>query len=707
MNKLSKGIIGITMIALLVFMSACQTTITPNKNKNTIIEQEVKSNNFQTKEEYQTFLKNTVETNSYYGMFNNMLRTPLMVESQVMETTAMAADTKLAAGGSAEYSETNVQIEGIDEGDIIKTDGKYIYTITDKTLFIVKAYPGEDAEIISTIELKNRPSGLFIEGNKLAVFGNVEYNNIYDEAKIRIRNGMTYIQIYDISDKENAELEKTYRFEGNYLESRMIGEEIYLMTNTYPEHRVIHPMPIIMEDDTTLQIEPRDIEYFNINYQNPRLVGIHRIDIDSNGIDESKMVAVEGQPTVYMSRNNIFLAYTEYINEWELRQDILREVMEPEMPEHYKLLIKKIEEVDTDVLSSSEKRQKISELYNEYLYAMEEEKKENIQEEAELKIEEKIKELKYLEYTVINRVNVENNIRTEANGKVPGTLNNQFSMDEYKEVLRVATTTRERWRESAPAEQGDVVSERMIMPRWNSETKNNVYTLDEDLDILGNIEGLAEGERIFSTRFIQDKLYMVTFRQVDPFFVIDLSDPKNPENLGELKIPGFSRYLHPYDDNTIIGIGRDATETGRQQGIKISLFDVSDVNNPKEIAKYVSDQKYSSTTAEWEHKAFLFDKEKELLVIPAYNYNYQNQDENYNGALVFKIQKEEIELRGLIDHSQGNANRWSASVERSLYIGNELYTKSPYLLRINDLEDLHKIKNIELTTENKGPIPVY
>ena len=103
---------------------------------------------------------------------------------------------------------------------------------------------------------------------------------------------------------------------------------------------------------------------------------------------------------------------------------------------------------------------------------------------------------------------------------------------------------------------------------------------------------------------------MVTFEQVDPFFVIDLSNPKKIKELGKLKIPGFSRYLHPYDKNTIIGIGKDATETGRTKGLKISLFDVSDVENPEEIAKYVSESRYADSTALYEHKAFLFSKEK-------------------------------------------------------------------------------------------------
>ena len=226
------------------------------------------------------------------------------------------------------------------------------------------------------------------------------------------------------------------------------------------------------------------------------------------------------------------------------------------------------------------------------------------------------------------------------------------------------------------------------------------------MEVLDHLKDLAEGERIYSTRFMGDRLYMVTFRQVDPFFVIDLSNPNNIEALGELKIPGFSRYLHPYDENTIIGIGRDATDMGTQQGLKISLFDVSDPANPKEIAKFEAEGRYSSSIAEYEHKAFLFSKQKNLLVIPAYSYDYQSSD-SYNGAMVFHITKNDIELRGLIDHTGKEGNRYSPSVERSLYIEDLLYTKSPNLLRINDLEnDLDGVKNIYLTPDYVGDMKI-
>ena len=272
-----------------------------------------------------------------------------------------------------------------------------------------------------------------------------------------------------------------------------------------------------------------------------------------------------------------------------------------------------------------------------------------------------------------------------ANNKVPGQIINQFSMDENSynsnEVFRIATTTSARWSR---------------FDNGRTESSNNVYTLNSNLKVLDSLTGLAKGERIYSTRFIDTRLYMVTFKQVDPFSVIDLSDANNIKELGQLKIPGFSRYLHQYDKDTIIGIGKDASETGRTKGLKISLFDVSDVSNPKEVAKYISESKYSSSTALYEHKAFLFSKEKNLLVIPAYNYDYYDKSKGYNGAMVFNISKKSIELKGLVDHSMSETSKYTAAVERSLYIDELLYTKSLDLLRVNKLSDLSKVKNLEL-----------
>ena len=245
------------------------------------------------------------------------------------------------------------------------------------------------------------------------------------------------------------------------------------------------------------------------------------------------------------------------------------------------------------------------------------------------------------------------------------------------------------------------------------------------MNVVGKLEGIAPDERIYSTRFIQDKLYMVTFQRIDPLFVIDLSNPANPSILGELKIPGFSDYLHPYDETHIIGIGKDTEQNQwggiSTKGVKIALFDVSDVKNPKQTGEYIIGTQGTDSEALYDHKAFLFDKEKNVLVIPVrevrdskpipgrpYYYNV------WQGAYAFTITTEEIKLRGKVTHANAQQDlyyyRDDTTVRRSLFIDNVLYTVSSSRIKMNDLENVDKeINEVKLPYDSPQyyPGPYY
>jgi inhibitor of cysteine peptidase len=268
----------------------------------------------------------------------------------------------------------------------------------------------------------------------------------------------------------------------------------------------------------------------------------------------------------------------------------------------------------------------------------------------------------------------------EAEGSVPGYVLNQYSMDEYNGHFRIATT-------------------------WQKTTQiNNVYVLNMNMSLVGKLENLAEGERIYSVRFMGDKGYIVTFRQVDPFFIIDLSNAAQPKVAGELKIPGYSSYLHPFDENHVIGLGKE------DNSVKLSLFDVSDVNAPTEIAKYLVEGDWTSSEALNEPKAFLFDKQKELLVIPISITNYGVVDPSgrelamqgnfWQGAYVFKATLTGFELKGGVTH-QENATQYyidyNENVNRALYIGNTLYTVSNAKVQLSSLGTLALITEVNLS----------
>lgn len=264
---------------------------------------------------------------------------------------------------------------------------------------------------------------------------------------------------------------------------------------------------------------------------------------------------------------------------------------------------------------------------------------------------------------------------------------------------------------------------------WNevNPSKNHMYVLDSELNIVGRLENLARGERIYSVRFMGNKAYMVTFVETDPLFVIDLSSPDNPTLLGELKIPGFSNYLHPYDETHIIGFGQD-TETvtdsyGRRTittGMKMALFDVSDVNDPKEMYMMKIGDRYTYSEILNNHKALLFSKEKNIIAFPitiykeddwAFGEIYYNDYTTFQGAVVYGLDLENgFSEKGRITHRKAENNddyafQYDKQVDRIVYIGDTLFTASRGLIKATNLNTYEEIGSVKIEVEeNYYPI---
>jgi len=525
-----------------------------------------------------------------------------------------------------EYSVTNIQVEGVDEADIVKTDGEYMYIVLGNNITILKAYPPEEAQILSQITLNGTLREIFINGDRLAVFGesyfyqpveayyvqviDVKINETIpspvEPSPIQLRispynlyssSRETFMKVYNVSDRANPFLTSEVALNGSYFSSRMIGDYVYAVTSQptlWHNSRVI--LPTIMYLNETKTIQPTDIYYSNVSDNSYAFTTIVAMNIKLDTEPVHKTYLLGSASNVYASLNNIYVTMPKQI----------------------------------------------------------------------------ISDTNWTETTLIYRVHIQDGeIESEATGEVPGKVLNQFSMDEYSEYFRIVTTTGDVWSPENPS-------------------KNNLYVLDMNLTIVGRLEGLAPTEIIYSVRFMGDRCYLVTFRQYDPFFAIDLQNPYEPKVLGTLKIPGYSSYLHPYDENHIIGIGMDEGK------VKISLFDVSNISDIEEIRFTIGNR--SSSPALDDHKALLFDKSKDLLVIPITEYQ-----DFWQGAYVFNITTEQIELRGKITHvgnETGNTIVYyyysSNYVVRSLYIDNVLYTISARKVKMNNLETLEEINEIEL-----------
>ncbi|MGE5381014.1 MAG: beta-propeller domain-containing protein, partial [Methylocystaceae bacterium] len=294
-----------------------------------------------------------------------------------------------------------------------------------------------------------------------------------------------------------------------------------------------------------------------------------------------------------------------------------------------------------------------------------------------------------------------------AQGEVPGRILNQFSMDENNGYFRAATTIENYGAINAP------------------QSSNSLYVMDGNLKVIGKVEDIAPGEKIYSARFLGDRAYMVTFRTVDPFYVIDLKSPTRPQILGALKIPGYSDYLHPYDANHVIGFGKDTIELSSQYakdqtnayylGMKMALFDVTDVKKPKqEFVEIIGDRGTDSELLH-NHRALLFSREKNLIAFPVSLHQVEGSkvDQNgafpsygaftWQGAYVYSLDlKNGFELKAKISHMNSedylkagyNGYDYRKSVQRILYIQDTLYTLSPAMIKANALENFEEIGGI-------------
>lgn len=419
------------------------------------------------------------------------------------------------SAASDEYSKTNVQVEGVDEADTVKTDGKFIYIIKSNYDESEKMLKTE----IKTVDIRNgEPARL----KSISIDGFKTYEMYLSEGRIIVigtentEKDSVKAVIYDISNPDSPKKIQECTQSGVYSESRLIGGKLYIISNYYIETDNIKKyspktyVPALECKNYNGTVKPDSICFYN-ECSSPEYTVLSAYDIKDGSLVSTQSV-LGGSYTVYASTENI-------------------------------------------ITSSYPTNGKIQ----------------------------------------ITRFSANGgNIELAAFGELNGELLNQFSIDEYKEHFRFVLTSQS-----------------------SKYSGNSLVILDKDLKETGAIKNIAEGERVYSVRFMGDTAYFVTFRQVDPLFSADVSDPTEPKIIGSLKIPGFSNYLFPFGDGKLFGIGQNADEkTGRTTGMKISMFDISDPANVTECAKTDLNAPYSEALSN--HKATLTDSNKNLIGFPAY-----------------------------------------------------------------------------------------
>lgn len=568
-----------------------------------------------------------------------------MVTNEAMEQSSglkseSALQTKPAE--SEDYSTTNTQVQGVDEADIVKTNGEKIFYLTNAKLEIIdttKKKLAVSKEI--TFDDNDMPFEMYLDDKYFVVLANCDVYNepiVLDQLKTngisRVRGtSTTKALIYDIN---SYELVREIEVEGNEIASRKIGENIYIVTNKYVY--IYDDIDIENSDilpicrDTSVSSEYREIpatevKYFNDLKENPNcnymiITSFNLGDLESKAKVNTYLGAGND---VYCSKENLYVA---------------------KVKRQYTYTPKITNVIDEAIGVSGTSSNEIS--------------------------------------TSIHKFSIDKGeVKHVATGKVYGALLNQFSMDEYDGNFRITTTT--------------------------MDEGNNLFVLNKNMKEIGSVTNLASGEKIYATRFMGEKAYVVTYKTVDPLFVIDLSNPEKPTVLGELKIPGYSSYLHPLGENYLIGFGEDSVEKsylnwkGEQEvvayatGLKMAIFDVSDYNNPKELYFVKIGNRGSYSELLYNHKALLFDENEGIFAFAAYLTSdggyYEDGtpmygDKMFDGALVYNVSVEEgISLRGKIEHDE--------SVERIVRIGDKLYTLSKEDIKVSDIKEIKELDTLK------------
>lgn len=617
------------------------------------------------------------QVNMYYmeGM-DDMVAMPTM-NVQGSTNAPQAESTAKIQAESNDYAQTNVQVVGVDEADIVKTDGNYIYSLQNGNFTITKIGNNGSMALVHEEQFAQHyanttkagvnfwPNELYVQNGTIVLIGTstnsipqvidtIEDTPPNTNGKMRMIAPYPYYQINKSEVRlfnftnETLTLQRTVALEGDTLSTRLINDTLYLVANKnlywnygpYPTPLTKKVLPQFL-DSATGNTEADIVNCSKVailpHMRDPQYLIVASIPVANTALPVNREVIIGNGQNVYMSTQNLYIAQTDYNYSW-------------------------------------------------------------------------IKRGEHNEQTHIHRFAIDGSaIAYKDSGTVPGQILTQFSMDEYNSTFRIATTIN-KWGNSGT----------------NTST-NNLYVLNSAMDLVGSITDIAPGERIFSTRFMGDRTYMVTFKNIDPFFVLDTSDPRNPTILGQLKIPGYSDYLHPYDATHILGFGKEAVSSkdanfAWYQGMKVAMFDVSDVTNPTLLHTVTIGDRGTDSPLLQNHKALLFEKDRNLLAFPITintltdEQKKNNADGNaygettFQGALVYTVTvKDGFTERGRITHYTKEdviklgSYYYGKSIERILRIGSYLYTLGQDGLQSYS-EDTVTLKNSVQFTQPKQEV---
>ena len=620
-----------------------------------------------------------------------------MAESSAADNEGAPSSTTAKDSRSApeDYTTTNNQEEGVDEADFIKNNGTHIFAIKDRSLIISKSWPVEELQLMSKTTVPGSPIEMvLIPGEKLLVVSNDDgdpgqapYYRVDAMEPIYAYIPKFMVLVYDLSNLSKPNLLRQYHLSGNYVSLRRVGTSI----------RIVHTEYKYLEAGVQTYVETWDSQ---------SLISLEEFDRRAEELLKKAQTAIDKITLAdWLSMNDNY-----HIDQSEVKTLIMelgncQWISAPSIESELGLTT--ITTIDTEQQAIA---QKVLFSHGQQIYASTNSlyitsshwdfwsfyprETPNHDEEDSM----------IADHTFIHKFDIEDPLETTylGSGKVIGTPLNQFSMNDYDLHLRIATTYQQVTKNPHSENYWD---------RFTRETKNGVFILalnENKLTTVGEVKELAPGESIYSARFAGPKGFIVTFRQVDPLFTLDLQDPTNPQVVGELKVPGYSSYIHIIDENHLLTIGRDADLDGRVKGMKVSIFDIRDMAEPKEKSTLVIDSNdYNWSEALWDHKAITYFQSRQLLALPITSYQSGGFGESWwsgytSDLIVISVDLNEgLEKKGTLSMNDlattppEDYYSWQtkAQIRRSIFADDYLYALSHYGIRAAKVEELPSYVN--------------
>ncbi|MGA1824271.1 MAG: beta-propeller domain-containing protein [bacterium] len=624
------------------------------------------------------------------------------------ETVAASADDA-PQEGSSEYSTTNNQVAGVDEADFIKNDGSYVYILADNQFQIIKAFPPDEAGTVSKVAIEGTPKKLFVSSDRALIYSSCDYIGIqnqypayYDywysgdectygyDCDFTGDNRRLKITMYDISDRSNPSLLREIRFSGSYIHARRIGKAVHtVIISPALSPPAIRYWPDIMQECWVYDGEMPTLQELLAAFE--ELKQTNRDIIDNSTIEDwiPSIRDVRYDENGSVSDSSLIQDCSNFYETARGERQSFLTVLSLDIDQMEELHQVSIVGRPGAAYASSTSlyiaaRQQVNSAYG-WFY------------EDSAGIEEA---------SIVHKFSLSQNpaqCSYAGSGVVKGRVLNQFSMDEYDDYFRIATTTGYLFR---------------------SNLHNTLTILNEDsgeLRIVGQVDNIAPSEDIRSVRFDGSRAFIVTFKKTDPLFAFNVSDPLAPRIEGELKIPGYSTYIHLMDDNHLLTIGYDSDDEGAFawfQGLMLQIFDVSDMSAPQLKHKEVIGARGSTSEAATNHLAFNYFSPRDLLAIPITICEGEEGGSSYgtemtfSGLLVYDVTVEDGFIEhGRVSHVEPGTeesdyacyNWWTNShslVQRSIFMDDYVYSVSLAEIRIQSLDNLGEdIGVIDLVAE--------